>query len=135
MASLISPGVSVTIIDQSQYTPTAAGSIAYVLLATATNKQNPSGTVATGTTMVNAGKLVTITSQRDLVNIFGNPYFEMDANGNPVQDSEVNEYGLLAAYSALGVTNTMYIQRANVDLAQLEGTSIRPTGTPADGTY
>ena len=135
MPSLTSPGVQVTIIDQSQYTPTAAGSVAYVLLATATNKQNPSGTVATGTTMVNAGKLVTITSQRDLVNIFGNPYFEMDANGNPVQDSEVNEYGLLAAYSALGVTNTMYIQRANVDLAQLEGTSIRPTGTPADGTY
>ena len=135
MPSLTSPGVSVTIIDQSQYTPTAAGSIAYVLLATATNKQNPSGTVATGTTMVNAGKLVTVTSQRDLVNIFGNPYFEMDANGNPVQDSEVNEYGLLAAYSALGVTNTMYIQRANVDLAQLQGTSIRPTGTPPDGTY
>jgi len=135
MASLTSPGVSVTIIDQSQYTPTSAGSIAYVLLATATNKQSPSGTVATGTTMVNAGKVVTITSQRDLVNIFGNPYFEMDANGNPVQDSEVNEYGLLAAYSALGVTNTMYVQRANVDLSQLEGTSIRPTGTPADGTY
>jgi hypothetical protein len=133
--ALISPGVQVSIIDQSQYTSTAAGSVAYVLVATGQDKLTPSGTVATGTTMVNAEKLVTVTSQRDLVNLFGNPNFELDAAGNPVNGSEINEYGLLAAYSALGVTNVLYVQRANVNLSQLEGTSIRPTGTPADGLY
>jgi hypothetical protein len=133
--ALISPGVQVTVIDQSQYTSTAAGSIAYILVATGQDKLSPSGTVATGTTMVNAEKLVTVTSQRDLVNLFGNPNFELDAAGNPVNGSEINEYGLLAAYSALGVTNVLYVQRANVNLSQLEGTSIRPTGTPADGLY
>ena len=133
--ALISPGVQVSIIDQSQYTSTAAGSVAYVLVATGQDKLAPGGAVAAGTTIANAGKLITVTSQRDLVNLFGTPNFELDAAGNPVNASEINEYGLLAAYSALGVTNTLYIQRANVNLSQLEGTSIRPTGTPADGLY
>jgi hypothetical protein len=133
--ALISPGVQVTIIDESQYTPTAAGSIAYVLLATAQDKTNPSGTIATGTSQANAEKLITVTSQRDLTNLFGTPTFQTDAAGNPINADERNEYGLLTAYSALGVSNQLYVQRANVDLARLEGTSIRPTGEPSDGTY
>jgi hypothetical protein len=37
--ALISPGVEVQVIDESQYTPTAAGTVAYVLVATEkTNK-------------------------------------------------------------------------------------------------
>ena len=135
MVSLVSPGVQVTIIDQSQYAPTQAGSVPLVLLATAQDKLTPGNTLASGTTIVNAGKIITVTSQRDLVNYFGTPFFAVDASDNPINGDERNEYGLLAAYSALGVTNTMYVQRANVDLAQLEGTSTRPTGTPADGTY
>jgi len=135
MVSLVSPGVSVTIIDQSQYAPTQAGSVPLVLLATAQNKSTPGNTLATGTTIANAGKIITVTSQRDLVNYFGTPYFATDANGNPMNGDERNEYGLLAAYSALGVTNTMYVQRANVNLAELEGTSTRPQGNAADGTY
>ena len=133
--ALISPGVQVTIIDESQYTPTAAGSIAYVLVATAQDKTQPSGAVATGTTLANADKILTITSQRDLVTYYGNPTFQTGASGTPINADERNEYGLLAAYSALGVSNQMYIQRANVDLDQLEGTAIRPTGEPVDGTY
>ena len=133
--ALLSPGVEVTVIDESQYTPTAAGTIPYVLLATAQDKQNPSGTTATATTAANAEKLVTVTSQRELVSLFGTPTFQVDASDNPINGDERNEYGLLAAYSALGVTNRIYVQRANVNLAELEGTSIRPTGSPADGTY
>ena len=135
MVSLVSPGVQVTIIDQSQYAPTQAGSVPLILLATAQDKLTPGGTLATGTTIANAEKIVTVTSQRDLVNLFGTPYFAVDASDNPINGDERNEYGLLAAYSALGVTNTMYVQRANVDLAQLEGTGTRPTGHAADGTY
>ena len=133
--SLVSPGVQVTVIDQSQYAPTQAGSVAYVLLATAQDKMTPSNTVATGTTIPNADQLITITSQRDLVNLFGTPMFEKDANGNPINGAETNEYGLLAAYSALGLSNQLYVQRANVDLMALTGTSVRPTGSPPNGTY
>jgi hypothetical protein len=135
MASLVSPGVQVTIIDQSQYAPTQAGSVPLVILATAQDKLSPGDTLAAGTTIANAEKIITVTSQRDLVNLFGNPFFAVDASDNPINGDERNEYGLLAAYSALGVTNTMYVQRANINLAQLEGTSTRPTGTPPDGTY
>ena len=133
--ALISPGVQVTVTDESQYTPTAAGSIAYVLLATAQDKLTPSGTLATYTTKANAGKLFNITSQRDLVSKYGKIEFEVDSANNPLNGDERNEYGLLAAYSALGVSNQIYIQRADLDLAQLTGSSIRPTGTPTDGTY
>jgi hypothetical protein len=133
--ALTSPGVQVSIIDQSQYVSTQAGTVPFVLIATAQDKLTPSDTLATGTTIANAEKIITVTSQRDLVNIFGSPNFELDASGNPVNDSQLNEYGLLAAYSALGVTNTIYVQRANVNLSQLAGTSVRPTGTPSDGTY
>jgi len=133
--ALISPGVQVTVSDESQYTPTAAGSIAYVLVATAQDKINPSGAVATGTTIANSERIITVTSPRELVSLFGTPTFKTDAGGNPIHASEQNEYGLLAAYSALSASNRMYVQRANVDLDQLTGTSIRPTGEATDGTY
>ena len=133
--ALISPGVQVTVIDESQYTPTAAGSVAYVLLATAQDKSTPSGALAVATTKANAGKLVKIVSQRDLVLNYGSIAFELDEGGNPLNGDERNEYGLLAAYSALGVANQLYVQRADIDLTQLTGTAIRPTGTPSDGTY
>ena len=133
--ALISPGVQVTVTDESQYTPTAAGSVAYVLLATAQDKRNPSGALASYTTIANANKLFNITSQRELVSFYGNIEFKVDSADNPLHGDERNEYGLLAAYSALGVSNQIYVQRANVDLDQLTGTSIRPTGTPTDGTY
>jgi len=133
--ALISPGVQVTVIDESQYQPTAQGTIPYILLATEQDKQNPSGSVATGTTSSNAEKLVTVTSQRELVSLFGSPNFVVDSSDNPIHAHELNEYGLLAAYSALGVANRVYIQRADVDLEQLTGTSIRPTGNAVDGTY
>jgi len=133
--ALISPGVQVTVTDESQYTPTAAGSIAYVLLATAQDKTNPSGALAPYTTAANANKLFNITSQRELVANYGNIEFRVDAADNPLNGDERNEYGLLAAYSALGVSNQIYVQRADVDLDELTGTSVRPTGTPTDGTY
>jgi hypothetical protein len=108
MAILNSPGVEVTISDESQYLPAAANSIPFVLLATAENKINPSGTgIAAGTTAANAGRLFRVTSQRDLVNLYGTPFFYTSTDGTPLQGYELNEYGLLAAYSALGITNNI----------------------------
>lgn len=133
--ALVSPGVEVSITDESQYLPAPTNSIPFVLLATAQNKLNPAGTgIAQGTTAANANKLFRVTSQRDLVNLYGNPFFYTSTDGTPIQGYELNEYGLLAAYSALGATNTVYCMRADIDLASLVGQTGRPSGNPADGT-
>jgi hypothetical protein len=134
--ALVSPGTEVTIIDQSQYLPAASSSVPLILLATATNKLNAAGTaVAAGTTPANAGKLYQITSQRDLTTLFGNPFFYKTTNGTPIHGYELNEYGLLAAYSLLGITNRCYVLRADIDMGSLVGTLVRPKGDPADNTY
>jgi hypothetical protein len=134
--ALVSPGTQVTIIDQSQYLPAASSSVPLLIVATATNKLNAAGTaIASGTTPANAGKLYQITSQRDLVSLFGNPFFYKTTNGTPIHGYELNEYGLLSAYSLLGITNRCYVLRADVDLGSLVGTLNRPKGDPADGTY
>ena len=132
--ALVSPGVQVTVTDQSNYAPTALGSVAYILVATAENKVAPGGTaLAAGTLQENAGKIYTITSQRDLVTTFGTPIFKTTSGGAPINGDEQNEYGLLAAYSALGVSNVIYVQRANVDLGALGGTTSRPLANPSNG--
>ena len=134
--ALVSPGVQVTVIDQSNYAPTAVGSVPYILLATAQDKIAPGGTsIASGTLVENAGKIYNITSQRDLVTTFGTPIFKTTSGGAPINGDEQNEYGLLAAYSALGVSNTMYVQRANIDMASLSGTTVRPLANPANGSF
>jgi hypothetical protein len=134
--ALVSPGVEVSIIDQSQYLPAPTNSVPFVVFATAENKVNPNGTgIAQGTTSANAGKLFLVTSQRDLVTLYGSPFFYTTTNGTPIQGYELNEYGLLAAYSALGVTNRVYCLRADVDLASLVGQTGRPAGSPDNGSY
>jgi hypothetical protein len=134
--ALLSPGVEVTIIDESQYIPAATNSVPYVLLATAQNKVSGAGVgIAAGTLAVNANKTYLITSQRDLSATFGVPFFYKTTAGTPINGYELNEYGLLAAYSALGVSNRCYVQRANIDLAELTATLVRPTGNPDNNTY
>jgi hypothetical protein len=134
--ALTSPGVQVLPNDQSQYLPAAQNSVPLVVLATAQNKANAAGDgVAVATTAANANKLYLVTSQRDLVNLYGTPFFYTTAAGTPIQGYELNEYGLLAAYSLLGVTNRAYILRADIDLASLVGQTGRPVGTPTNGTY
>ena len=135
MAQLSSPGVSVTVIDESFYTPGAPGTVPLIIVASQENKQNSAGTgIAPGTLKANAGKVYLLTSQMDLGSTFGIPYFETDASNNPVHAGELNEYGLQAAYSYLGVANRAYVVRADLDTSQLVATATTPTGEPADGT-
>lgn len=134
--ALISPGVEVSVIDESQYIPSAVNTVPYFVVATAQNKVSSDGiTVAAGTTVANANKTFLITSQRELAATFGVPFFYNTTTGTPINGYELNEYGLLAAYSALGVTNRAYVQRVNVDLTDLTATLNRPTGAAADGSY
>ena len=134
--ALVSPGVEVTVIDESQYIPSAVNTVPYFVVATAQNKVSSDGvTVAAGTLAANANKTYLITSQRDLAATFGVPFFYNTTTGTPINGYELNEYGLLAAYSALGVSNRCYVQRADIDLTELTASLSRPVGAPADGTY
>ena len=132
--ALVSPGIQISINDQSQYVSNAVGSVPLVILATAENKTY-NGAIAAGTLASNAGKLQSFTSQRDLVTAMGTPTFRLSSAGTPVHAGELNEYGLMTAYSALGLGNQLYAIRADIDLDQLVGTSVRPRNNPEDGTY
>ena len=73
-----------------------------------------------------------VTSQRELIQTFGTPYFK-SVSGTAQHGYETNEYGLLAAYSYLGSANRAYVVRADVNTTELEPSATEPTGAPADG--
>lgn len=130
---LVSPGLEITVTDESQYAPTAVGSVPLVVIATAENK-TVGGAIAPGTKKEIAGQLQAVTSQRDLINTFGQPLFYRTSTGTPINGHELNEYGLMAAYSALGLSNRSYILRADIDTSQIVGSPNRPISDPANGT-
>lgn len=135
MATLVSPGVSVTVTDESFYASAGQGTVPLIFIATRENKLTPDGTTtAVGTLKDQANVLEFVTSQRELLNIFGNPVFEMN-NGTVVQGGELNEYGLHAAYQYLGIANRAFVIRADIDLAQLSYNQDAPRGLPSNGTY
>ena len=135
-ATLLSPGVQVTIIDESFYNSAGQGTIPLFVIATASNKQSPTagGGTAPQTVPAQAGVLYLATSQQDLLQSFGNPIF-YSVQGTPLQGYELNEYGLWSAYSYLGVANQAYILRGDLDLSQLQATTTAPVGPPTNGTY
>jgi hypothetical protein len=134
MAILVSPGVSVTVTDESQYGPAGPGTVPFIVIATKQDKLQPGSAtaIAPGTTAANAGKLWLITSQRDALQTFGNPEFYSSA-GTVQQGNQLNELGLFTLYEYLGIANQAYVVRADVDLGQLIPTSIEPTGPAVSG--
>jgi len=138
MANLVSPGVQVSVTDESVYGPAGAGTVPMLFIATGADKTDPTGTETDGiakyTKTANAGKPVLVTSQRELTQYFGNIDFRT-VSGTVQQGDETNDYGLLAAYSFLGQSSAAYIVRANVDLYGLRPSSSEPTGNPANLTY
>jgi hypothetical protein len=133
--ALVSPGLEITVTDESQYVPGAVGTVPLIIMATAQDKTNPSGVSATDTTAARAGKLLTYSSQRELIAAMGYPSFKQSAAGTPLHGDERNEYGLMTAYSVLGNVNRIYAIRADIDLDALVGTSVRPSGNVANGTH
>jgi hypothetical protein len=130
MNTLVSPGVSVTVVDESAYASPGFGTIPLIVIATAQDKVDPTGTepdgIAKYTKASFANRVVPVTSQRELTQFYGDAIF---AN---TEGAETSEYGLLAAYSYLGQGSQAYIVRAAIDLAELEPSETEPTG-PANG--
>jgi hypothetical protein len=133
MASLVSPGLAITVTDETQYVSTGLGTVPLVFVATAQDKTNPSGGKAMGTTKAMAGQLQSYGSQRDLITALGYPSFQLDAAGNSINGGELNEYGLQALYSALGLGSNCFVVRADIDLDQLKA-GVRPIGAVSGGT-
>ena len=64
--ALTSPGVQVTVIDESFYTPAEPGTVPMLFVVSAQDKTNGSGTgTARATTKAKAGKPFLVTSQRE----------------------------------------------------------------------
>jgi len=88
--ALISPGVQVSVIDESFYTTAEPGTRPLFVVATRANKTPSSGSgTALGTTASKAGTVYTITSQRELAETFGDPVFKKDTNNNPIHAGEL----------------------------------------------
>jgi phage tail sheath protein FI len=138
MANLTSPGVQVSVTDESVYGPAGAGTVPMLFIATGEDKADPTLTESDGiakyTKSANAGKPILVTSQRELTQYFGNVDFHKVA-GTVQQGDETNEYGLLAAYSFLGQASAAHIVRADVNLTELRPSSSAPAGDPANNTY
>jgi len=134
--ALVSPGVEVTVTNESAYVTSDPGTVPLLLVATAQDKTQGSGSgTASGTTAANADKVSLMTSQRELATTYGTPTFYKSTSGTMLHGYELNEYGLQAAYSYLGLANRAYVLRANVNLGQLTGSATTPSGTPVTGTH
>ena len=115
MANLVSPGVLVTVTDQSYYVPAYATTVPLFFIATADNKTQADGvTPASGTYESNIIRPVTSIGQS--MALYGVPNFLVDTSGNPLHGDSRNEYGLFALNQYLGVGNLAYVIRAYVNL-------------------
>ena len=116
MASLISPGVSVTVTDESFYIPNQATTVPLFFICTASEKKQADGvTDAAGTFEHNV--IRTVTSLKQSVQLYGVPRFLTDSSGNPLHGHACNEYGLFALNQYLGIGGYAYVIRANINLS------------------
>lgn len=133
MAQLTSPGVLVTVEDNSGFAETAPGTVPLIFLATRKNKASTNGVgIAAGT--VEANILRSVVSQKDVIAQLGTPTF-VTSDGAPVHGDETNEYGLHALWSVMSTSALAYYVRADIDLAGLMPKAEAPTNPVADGTY
>jgi len=134
MAQLVSPGVSVSVIDESAYASAGTGTVPIIVFASRENKTAPDGTTALYTTAAYANKPLLITSQRELTQLYGEPQFTI-VDGTPIHGHELNEYGLLAAYYYLGIANRAILVRADLKMGELEPSETAPAGPPTNNQY
>jgi hypothetical protein len=122
MASLISPGVSVTITDESFFIPAAAVTVPLIFIATSDEKKQAPSSSGSAASLLDAsgtfehGVIRTVTSLKQSVALYGIPNFLVDTAGNPHHGDVRNEYGLFALNQFLGIGNRAYVVRANVNL-------------------
>lgn len=128
MATLVSPGVSVSVINESFFIPQSASTVPLFFIATKAGKTQVNGvTPAAGT--LEAGVVRTVTSRAQALELYGVPAFRNDTSGNEYHGDARNEYGLLALHQFLDVGNRAFVVRANIDLSD-EARTFMSLGTP-----
>lgn len=119
MPTLVSPGVSVTVTNESYYIPATASTVPLMFIATRADKKQADGiTAAAGAAEHSIVR--TMTSLNQSISSYGVPYFRTDNTGAQLHGDARNEYGLFALNQALTVLSTVYVVRANVDLADAD---------------
>jgi len=126
----------ITVSDESTYSTGINTLIPLYVIATASNKvvDETTGEIALGTTKDFAGQVEIVTSQREVIDRYGVPYFA-ELNGTIQQGNERNEYGLYGLYDAMGTTSLAYVLRADIDLSQMEASEEEPTSNVKNGTF
>lgn len=115
MATRVSPGVTVTVEDDSMYFPATSPTVPLFFIATADEKTQPSGANAEGTFESNVVRTIAGGIPQS-ISLYGVPRFLRDAQDNPLHGDCRNEYGLFAMNQFLGVGSYCYAIRANVNL-------------------
>ena len=116
MATLVSPGVQVTVTDESYFIPAAAPTVPIFFIATADEKLQPDGVLPAEGTYEN-NVIRAITSLKQSTELYGIPRFIEDTgSGEQFHGDARNEYGLFALNQFLGVGNKAFVIRANVNL-------------------
>ena len=154
MATLVSPGVSVTVTDESNYAPNQLGSVAYILVATATKVANAltagtglSGSNFDGSTAV-TWTLNTATLMASAVNITNtastlvgySANIAGGAAGNIVYQSAASTTALLANGTAgqlllQGVTNPAWTSTSSIGVGFVGNALTAGTGLSASGVF
>lgn len=115
MANLISPNVSVSIIDESFYVAGRQTTLPLFFIATADEKVQVDGvTPALGT--YESGVLRVVTSIKQALELYGVPKYHYSVDGTPHHGDVRNEYGLDGLLKFLEIGNRAYVVRANVNL-------------------
>lgn len=124
MASLISAGAAVSVINDSMYSPNEASTVPLIFIATAEEKTQPGAGNVPALGTYESGVVRTITSIPEMISLYGYPRFLQDSNGQQHHGDARNEYGLYALYQYLQEGSRAYVVRANVNLND-DVTSVR----------
>jgi phage tail sheath protein FI len=123
MPTLVSPGVSVSITNETFFFPATAPTVPLFFVATNSGKTQIDGTTPAAGTL-ESGIVRTVTSLQQSLELYGVPNFRRDNSGNEQHGDARNEYGLLALNQFLGTGAVAYVVRANIDLTDATTTFI-----------
>jgi hypothetical protein len=121
MPTLVSPGVSSYIVDESIYISNNAGAtVPLFFVATKANKETYPGSNVTAPGTLESGVIRSVTSVAQLVALYGIPSFRSTVNAGVTLQHHGdcrNEYGLFAAYQFLQNGGAYcFVVRADIDL-------------------
>jgi phage tail sheath protein FI len=114
MASLVSPGVTTQLIDQSLFVPSIADTVPLFFVATQQSKKQTDG-VSTALGTIESNVVRTVTSLKQSLSLYGVPSFLTSSNGAAMHGDARNEVGLFTLNRFLGIGSLAYVVRANVN--------------------